>query len=118
MAAAIDQLSSEGVTVTPVLITVDPERDTVDNMGEALNHYHEDLVGLTGSEVELQVAYDAFGVEKSLVYEHPEEGPIYAHGSFIYLLAPNGDFKTLIPPIVSPDRIAEVTLSYISGKQS
>ena len=118
MSAAVDMLEQDGVLVTPLLITVDPERDTVEAMKEALPHHHKRMVGLTGSETALQVAYDAFNVEKSLVYEHPEEGPIYAHGSFIYLIGPGGEFKTLLPPILGPERMAEVVKGYIEGKDS
>jgi len=118
MAAAVDLLKKEGKTVTPLLITVDPDRDTVDNMKEAIKHHHKSMIGLTGSEEELQVAYDAFSIEKSLVYEHPEYGPIYAHGSFIYLIDGEGNFKTLFPPILSSERISEVTKTYIEGKNS
>lgn len=118
MSAAIDILDNKEVAVTPLLVTVDPERDTVDNMVEPLKALHPRMIGLTGSEMALQEAYDAFQVQKSLVYEHPEEGPIYAHGSFIYLLGPDGDFKTLMPPILGPERIAELTLEYISGTKS
>lgn len=118
MAAAVDLLKEQDIKVTPLLITVDPERDTIDNMKDALAYHHEDMVGLTGSEAALEIAYKAFNVEKSLVYEHPEEGPIFAHGSFIYLIGPDGDFKTLLPPILSPERIAEVAKGYISGEKS
>lgn len=118
MAAAIDMLQQQDIEVTPLLITVDPERDTVDNMKQALVHHHKDMVGLTGSLAQLDVAYKAFNVEKSLVYEHPEEGPIYAHGSFIYLVDGEGNFKTLLPPILSPERMAEVARGYISGEKS
>ena len=118
MAAAVDVLKNQNIEVTPLLITVDPKRDTVENMKEALAYHHKDMIGLTGSEAELDVAYKAFNVEKSLVYEHPEEGPIYAHGSFIYLIGPDGEFKTLMPPILSPERIAEVAKSYISDVKS
>jgi protein SCO1/2 len=118
MAAAIDMLKKQDIEVTPLLITVDPERDTVDNMKEALVHHHKDMVGLTGSQAQLEVAYKAFNVEKSLVYEHPEEGPIYAHGSFIYLVDGQGGFKTLLPPILSPERMAEVAKGYIAGEKS
>ncbi len=118
MAAAVDLLQEQNLIVTPLLITVDPERDTVDNMKDAVTLHHSTMVGLTGSEDALQIAYDAFKIEKSLVYEHPDEGPIYAHGSFIYLIDGNGDFKTLLPPILSPERIFDVTKAYIEGKNS
>jgi len=117
MAAAVDLLLDQNLEVTPLLITVDPERDTLNNMKGAMAHHHEKMIGLTGSEEKLAVAYEAFNVEKSLVYEHPEEGPIYAHGSFIYLIGPDGEFKTLMPPILSPERMAQVAKSYITGEK-
>lgn len=118
MAAAVDELKDRGVEVTPVLITVDPERDTVAAMLEGAPHIHENLIGLTGSEEALAQAYKAFSVEKSLVFEHPTEGPIYAHGSFIYLLGPDGTFKTLMPPILGSDRMADLVMKYTTRKGS
>ncbi len=118
MAEAVTKLSKENIQITPILITVDPERDTIENMVQPLKDHHDNMIGLTGSDEALEVAYKAFNVEKSLVYEHPEHGPVYAHGSFIYLLDSQGNFKTLMPPILSPDRIIEVTKSYVSGEKS
>jgi protein SCO1/2 len=115
MAQAVDILAAKGVPVTPLLITVDPERDTLAAMREAMPSIHPRLIGLTGSSEALDRAYKAFSVEKKLVYEHPEEGPVYAHGTFVYLTGPDGAFKTLMPPILSPERMAEIVASYASG---
>lgn len=117
MAGAVELLENENIEVTPLLITVDPQRDTVHTMKDAVALLHPRMLGLTGSENALQTAYDAFQVEKSLVYEHPDEGPVYAHGSFIYLLDPEGNFKTLLPPVLGPERIAEITKAYILGNR-
>ena len=117
MAEAVNLLDAKEVTVTPVLITVDPERDTIETLRERASEIHPRLVGLTGSDQALKEAYTAFQIEKSLVYEHPDEGAIYAHGSFIYLLDPQGQFKTLFPPILGAERIAELTADYVSGKK-
>ena len=51
MAAVTDKLDGR---VQPVMITVDPKRDTVKNMAPALAEHHADFIGLTGSEEELQ----------------------------------------------------------------
>jgi protein SCO1/2 len=110
--AALDE---QGIAVTPVMITVDPERDTTENMGPALAKFHDTFVGLTGTEDALQVAYDAFKVEKEVVFEDPEFGEIFAHGSHIYLLDGAGEFLTLLPPILAADRIAEIAAAYASG---
>jgi protein SCO1/2 len=115
MAQAVDILAAKGIPVTPLLITVDPERDTEAAMREALPAIHPKLIGLTGSRHALAAAYKAFSVEKKLVYVHPDEGPIYAHGTFVYLTGPDGAFKTLMPPVLAPERMAEIVASYANG---
>lgn len=114
MAAAVDILNEKKLGVTPVLVTVDPKRDTLSTIGPAVKKIHPKMVGLTGRVEELEKAYSAFQVEKSLVFVDPDNGPVYSHGSFIYLLGPDGAFKTLLPPIVSADRIATVVEKYMA----
>ena len=112
MAAAVDLLADDGIAVTPVLITVDPARDTVEALSESAPAIHPRLVGLTGTPEALDAAYAAFQVEKKLVMEHPTDGPVYAHGSFIYLLDAQGSLETVVPPILGPERIAEIVAGY------
>jgi protein SCO1 len=115
MADAVEILEASGVTVSPLLITVDPGRDTIAALREEAPKIHPSLVGLTGSGQALDAAYKAFKVEKKFLFDHLEEGPIYTHGSFIYLLDADGQFKTLFPPIMSPKQIATVTAGYINN---
>jgi protein SCO1/2 len=115
MADIADIVAEAGHDVTPVMITVDPARDTVDEIGPPLTYFHDDFVGLTGTPEELQVAYDAFGVEVELLFEDPFEGDIFAHGSFIYLLDKDGNLLTLIPPVVSNDQARDIVLPYLEG---
>lgn len=113
MAASVDALRAAGVDAVPVMITVDPERDRVETMAEPLAKFHPDFIGLTGSEEALAAARKAFHVEKSLVFEDPEYGPVYAHGSHIYLMDADGGFLTLLPPVLSPERIVEIAGTYL-----
>ncbi len=115
MAQAVDILAASGVAVTPLLITVDPARDTTAALREAAPAIHPRLIGLTGSEEALASAYKAFNVQKKFLFDHLEEGPIYTHGSFIYLLDGEGRFQTLFPPIMSPRQIATVTAGYVNA---
>jgi len=112
MAEVVAEIEAQGMDITPVMITVDPVRDTVDTMGPKLAAFHPNFVGLTGSEAELQVAYDAYSIETEEVFFDPEHGPVYAHGSFIYLLDGQGKFLTLVPPIVSPEQAAGIVAKY------
>lgn len=103
----------EAGQITPVFFTVDPARDTVETMGPALAKWSPHLVGLTGSEAALADARAAFQVEASQVGEDFEGRPIYAHGSFVYLIGPDGKVLTLLPPILGPERMAEIIGSYL-----
>ena len=108
MAEMASRAAEAGAPVVPVLVTVDPARDTPEAMRAALAPLHPDFVGLTGSEAALAAARAAFRVESEAVFEDPEHGPVLAHGSFIYLLDGAGRLLTLIPPIAEPAQGAEI----------
>lgn len=108
MADAVDLLAARGVDAVPVMVTVDPDRDTPDAMADALAQLHPAFVGLTGDAGTLAAVYRQFAVESEVVFEDPELGPVYAHGSQIFLLDGDGGFLTLLPPILSADRIADI----------
>lgn len=114
LAEAVDLLEGMNAPVTPVLITVDPKRDTVAALRKSVGAIHPKLVGLTGEQDKLEAAYKAFNLEKKFLFEHADEGAVFSHGSFIYLLGPDGDFKTLFAPVISPVRIAEISAGYIA----
>jgi protein SCO1/2 len=113
LAAALDLLGAEGAEIVPVLITVDPARDTPDAMALRLPQHHPRLIGLTGSEEALAEARAVFQVETRQVTQTPEGAPIYAHGSFIYLVGRDGVVKSLLPPILAPERMAELMQKYL-----
>lgn len=116
MADVVDALADEGMMVTPVMITVAPHQDQVDTMGAPLAEIHPDFIGLTGDEGALQIAYDAFSVEVEPLFEDPEYGWIYAHGSFVHLLDESGEILTLLPPILDVDRTTEIVRGYLAAR--
>ena len=113
MGDVTERLAQQGITLRPVMITVDPARDTVETMGEKLAEHHPAFIGLTGDPAALDTAYKAFSIEHALAYEDPEYGPVYAHGSFIYLLDGKGEVLTLIPPVMDAAKAAEIARKYI-----
>lgn len=105
-------LATRAIALTPVMITVDPARDTPETMGPALAVYGPGFIGLTGTDAALQIAYDAFSIEKTFLFEDPEFGPVYAHGSLFYLLNGQGKFLTVIPPILTSERAMDIIAAY------
>jgi protein SCO1/2 len=114
MAQIVDLLAADGVAVTPLMITVDPDRDRVDTMAQPLAALHADFIGLTGTPDALGAAYDAFAVEVKPIFEDPEHGWIYAHGSFIHLLDKDGEVLTLLPPVLDPEQAADIVRGHIA----
>lgn len=58
----VDQLDEAGFSarITPVFISVDPERDTVEVVNSYLQSFHERFVGLTGTPTALESAAESF----------------------------------------------------------
>lgn len=117
MADAATLLADQGLPVSPVMITVDPERDHSAAMIEPMADLHPDFVGLTGSKTALAQAYKAFAIDSEPVFFDPEHGQIYSHGSFIYLLSADGDVLTLFPPILEAERVATIVQGYLDPKE-
>lgn len=108
---------AERAKIVPLMITVDPENDTPEFMRKKLAEYHPALIGMTGSDSALADVRVKFQVRTEYVAEDINGNPIYNHGSFIYLLGPDGKFATLIPPILDPPQMAKIVTKYLAKAQ-
>jgi protein SCO1/2 len=70
---ALDK-SGHGKRITPVFISVDPERDSVEKVAAYLQHFHSSFVGLTGTRPALQSAADRFKTLLDQVPKNPTSG--------------------------------------------
>lgn len=94
ISAAMDELGPDASKVTPVLVTVDPERDTVDILKDYVAHFHPSVVGLTGTADQIKQVAKAFRVYYARVPDEAGDKNAYLmdHSSVIYLMAPDGKF--------------------------
>ena len=113
LAATLDLLGADAAALTPVLITIDPANDTPSALALAAPRIHPRLIGLTGDEAALAAARRAFQVSVEKLFEAPDGAPVYAHGALIYLVGRDGLVETILPPILSPERIAEIVRGYL-----
>jgi len=95
MGDALDILGDKAEQITPVFITVDPERDDPEAMKMYVEHFHPRLVGLTGLVDQVKVAakaYKAYFAKSGDGYGDDD----YAmdHSAITYLMAPDGKFVT------------------------
>ncbi len=109
MSEAVETLGRAGEKVTPVFVTVDPERDTLEAMARYVVHFHPRLVGLRGSLKQTKTAARAYGVKYFKVFEMPfdddgeesgeDENSRYSmdHSANIYLVGPGGKLLAIFP---------------------
>jgi protein SCO1 len=109
MTEALDQLGDKAKAVQPILITVDPERDTPEILKQYVGNFHPDLVGLTGSPAEVSAAAKAYRVyfAKVVVDDGDPDNYLVDHSAFVFLIAPNGGYITHFSSSTTPAEMAE-----------
>lgn len=116
MAAALDSLGEGADQVQPLLISVDPRRDTPEALQEFTDAFHPDLIGLTGTEAEIVAAAKAYRVHRRRFQMEGMSGDDYLvdHSTLTYLMGPDGRFLSMFPRGSTPERMAEVLRKYLS----
>ena len=108
MAAALEKLGAGAERITPILITVDPERDTPAQLALYVKSFHPRLVGLTGSVAEVEAAAKAYRVyAKKSPDPKSSAGYTIDHSSIIYVMGPDGQYRAHFTHATSPDTMAE-----------
>lgn len=111
-AAAVDLLEERGISATPVFITVDPARDTPEVVAEFAEAIHPRMIGLTGSEEQVQAASQAY---RTYFRRQQDGGDYYLvdHSTFSYLVLPGEGFVEFFRRETTPDEIAEATACFV-----
>ncbi|CAJ1806852.1 unnamed protein product [Sphenostylis stenocarpa] len=92
LAAAVDKIKDKGgIETVPVFISVDPERDTVEQVGEYVKEFHPKLIGLTGSPDEIKNVARAYRVYYMKTAEEDSDY-LVDHSIVIYLMSPDMEF--------------------------
>jgi len=105
-AQAVEILDEQGVEVTPVFITIDPERDTVDVVRDFTDNFHERMLGLTGSPDQIRAAAQAYRTSYSKE-DTDDEFYLMSHMTMSYLVFPDHGFQEFYRREVTPEQMAE-----------
>ena len=107
MGQAVEILQEGGREVRSAFITIDPERDTAEVVGDFAGAMHEDMVGLTGSPEQIDAAAQAYKVYYQKVEGDDPEYYLVDHSAFTYLMAPGEGFLQVYRHGEPPEDIAE-----------
>lgn len=86
----------QAAQVQPIFITIDPARDTAARMGEFTAAFSPRLLGLTGSQAEVDVAVKAFKAVAARGTDTPG-GYLMDHSRMAYLMGRNGEPIAALP---------------------
>lgn len=92
MAEALEALPAETlVQVQPLFITLDPARDTASQLKEYVKLFHSRLIGLTGTQEQIDAVIKAYRVyAQKQVIDGDDKNYMVNHSSYTYLVAPDG----------------------------
>ncbi|KAH9310184.1 hypothetical protein KI387_038095 [Taxus chinensis] len=115
MAAAIDKIKKTSeIEVVPVFISVDPDRDTVEQVREYVKEFHPNLVGLTGSQSDIRRVAREFRVYY-MKTEEEEEDYLVDHSIIMYLMDPDMEFVKFFGKNYDVDALTEGVIKEIKG---
>ena len=111
---AVDKLRAQGIEVTPVFITIDPDRDTPEALADYAANLHPDLVALTGGADQIQAASRAY----KTFYKKRDTGDEYYlmdHSTFTYLMLPGEGFVDFFRREITSDQMAESVACFVKA---
>ena len=112
MANVLDILKEE--EITPLFITVDPERDTEEVLANYVSAFHNNIIGLTGTIDEINSVTEDWKVyfKKEENQEMPENYSVN-HLDIIFIANKNAEFIDFIKPNTPPEDVVKKLVKVI-----
>lgn len=92
--------------ITPIFVSVDPERDTPPVLKQFVRAFHPRMIGLTGTPAEIAAMAKKFAIFFEKQPPTAEGGYIVDHSRQAYLFSPNDKPLALLPQESEPAAIA------------
>ena len=114
MQNALSHVGALAQKVQPIFITVDPARDTPKVTGEYASHFGKQVLGLSGTDAQIQSAADHYKVYYSKVVDKGSAlGYMVDHSGFIYLMGPDAHYLTHFAANASEHELEEGLKKYV-----
>ena len=106
------ELSQE---IVPLFVTLDPERDTPEQMGRYLGNFDSRIVGLSGDPGAIERMATAYGVRFEKVEDESVSGYLLDHTTNIMFMGPDGAYLTHFSPLTPPPMLAQAIARYMGA---
>lgn len=118
LAAAVDKIKEKaGIEIVPVFISVDPERDTVEQVREYVKEFHPKLIGLTGNSDEIKKVARAYRVYYMKTAEEDSDY-LVDHSIVMYLMDPRMEFVKFFGKNNDVDSLTDGVIKEINQHKS
>lgn len=114
LADALAILGDRAEDVQVMMVSVDPARDTPDMLGEYVQHFHPDFIGVTGDEETVNRVATLYGVYYERQDGSESSGYIVDHTSTVMLVDREGYLKLVLPFEGTAEQIA-ADIDYFLG---
>ena len=108
ISVALEKLGADAANLQPLFVTVDPQRDTREVLAEYLKSFDSRIVGLTGSQDQIDRVVKEYRVyvasQKSET--QGDDNYLVSHSAYIYLMDPQGKFANVIQGSEAGEEIA------------
>jgi len=101
-------LGADGGRILPVFVTVDPDRDTPDELARYLAHFDIGAVGLTGAKAEIDAVAGLFRVRYRIETSDSAMGPLISHTAYVFLVDRRGRVRHRFHPNEPAEALAAV----------
>ena len=95
VARVMQLLGEDAAQVQPLFISIDRDNDTPERIASYVGAFHPAMIGLTGSEQQLQAAAEAFKVSYGIQRDGPPGTNSLFHSSYLFLMDRQGRFLDL-----------------------
>ena len=127
MSEALKRLGQHGKMIQPVFVTIDPDRDTKDQLKTYMASYHPTFIALSGPQEEIDIAVKKFKVVARKVkddgsaigpHETPGDDYLVDHSSIIYLMDKEGQFIGHFNHLTPPEVLSEALGQHLRNEKT
>lgn len=110
LSVALYSLEQEGYDtslIQPIFITIDPERDTVEELAKFIPDFHPRLIGLTGTLEEITAVARHYKVYFAKRLQEGTSDYLMDHSALTFVMDPDGNYVRLFSSRDKPADIAQ-----------
>ena len=117
LSLALEELGPLAREVQPLFISVDPQRDTPESLAAYVEAFHPGIVGLTGTPEQVAQVAKSYRAFYARVEDEggDEDSYLVDHSAYIYLMGPEGEYRSMFSHGTAPEDLAESIRTYLQA---